>query len=114
MPSLIESGHGKCKGERGFKNFARILYTRTLPVLKSRSATETGWSDVIDLGRNTTAQELNVLTDQLCLAAVLWSDGGPLFTSSKFANFLITHPRAHLTKCRHDKAMEKRKLLSSQ
>ena len=62
---------------------------------------KTGWPDVIDMGRDTTAQKLtNVLRDQFCRTAVpdvLWSDGEPQFTSSKFANFLVNWGTSHIT-----------------
>ena len=68
---------------------------------------KTGWPDVIDMGRDTTAQKLtNVLRDQFCRTAVpesdvLWSDGGPQFTSSKFANFLVNWGTSHITSSPH-------------
>ena len=57
------------------------------------------------MGRDTTAQKLtNVLRDQFCRTAVpdvLWSDGGPQFTSSKFANFLVNWGTSHITSSPH-------------
>ena len=59
---------------------------------------KTGWPDVIDMGRDTTAQKLtNVLRYRTAVPDVLWSDGGPQFTSSKFANFLVNWGTSHIT-----------------
>ncbi len=59
----------------------------------------TDWPDVIEMGNDTTTPKLiYALRDHLCRTAVpdvLWSDGGPQFTSAKLATFLndwgVTH-----------------------
>ena len=57
------------------------------------------WPDIVDLGKDTTAPHLiESLRDQLCRTAVpdlLWSDGGPQFTSSKLSSFLTTWGVTH-------------------
>ena len=60
---------------------------------------KTDWPDIIDLGKDTTASHLiESLRDQFCRTAVpdiLWSDGGPQFTSSKLTSFLTTWGVTH-------------------
>ena len=62
---------------------------------------KTDWPDVIDMGHDTTATKLiNVLTTLFCRTAVpdiLWSDGGPQFTSALFAKFLRDWGVHHIT-----------------
>ena len=63
---------------------------------------KTGWPDVIDMRRDTTAQKLtNVLRGRTAVPDVLWSDGGPQSTSSKFANFLVNWGTSHITPSPH-------------
>ena len=65
----------------------------------------TNWPDIVDMGKDTTAPKLIVaLRDQFCRTAVpdlLWSDGGPQFTSSKLAQLLVTWGVAHSTSSPH-------------
>ena len=65
----------------------------------------TGWPDIIDMGKDTTAQKLiDALRDQFCRTAVpdvLWSDGGPQFTSSKLAGFLSMWSISHIMSLPH-------------
>ena len=55
---------------------------------------KTDWPDIIEMGKDTTASKLiSVLRDHFCRTAapdLLWSDGGPQFTSSQLADFLKT------------------------
>ena len=55
---------------------------------------KTDWPDIIEMGTDTTATKLTAaLRDHFCSTAapdLLWSDGGPQFTSSTLANFLQT------------------------
>ena len=57
------------------------------------------------MGKDTTAQKLiDALRDQFCRTAVpvvLWSDGGPQFTSSKLASFLATWGTSHILSSPH-------------
>ena len=66
---------------------------------------KTDWPDIIELGKDTTASHLiESLRDQFCRTAVpdlLWSDGGPQFTSSKLASFLTTWGVAHQVSSPH-------------
>ena len=61
--------------------------------------------DIIDLGKDTSATHLiKSLRDQFCRTTapdLLWSDGGPQFTSSKLANFLVTWGVAHQVSSPH-------------
>ena len=65
----------------------------------------TDWPDIIDLGKDTTASHLiESLQDQFCHSAVpdvLWSNGGPQFTSSKLASFLTRWGVAHKVSSLH-------------
>jgi transposase InsO family protein len=66
---------------------------------------KTDWPDVIELGKDTTANKLiSVLRDQFCRTAapdVLWSDGGPQFKSHLFAEFLVSWGVYHNTSSPH-------------
>ena len=66
---------------------------------------KTDWPDIIDLGKDTTVLHLiESLQDQFCCTAVpdlLWSDGGPQFTSLKLANFLTVWGVSHQVSSPH-------------
>lgn len=55
---------------------------------------KTDWPDIIEMGKDTTTARLtSTLQDYFCHTAapdLLWSDGGPQFTSHQFVNFLKT------------------------
>ena len=54
---------------------------------------KTDWPDIIEMGKDTTASKLISVRDHFCRTAapdLLWSDGGPQFTSSQLADFLKT------------------------
>ena len=57
------------------------------------------------MGKDTTAQKLtDALRDHFCRTAVpdiLWSDGGPQFTSAKLSNFLTTWGTTHIVSSPH-------------
>ena len=65
----------------------------------------TNWPDIIDMGKDTTTPKLvAALRDHFCHTAVpdvLWSDGGPQFTSSHLAEFLTTWGVSHITSSPH-------------
>ena len=65
----------------------------------------TNWPDIIEMGKDTTAPKLTAaLRDHFCRTAVpelLWSDGGPQFTSSKLAQFLATWGVSHIISSPH-------------
>ena len=69
-------------GSHGSRQFLIIVDCRT------------NWPDIIDMGKDTTAPKLIATSrDHFCRTTVpdlLWSDGGPQFTSSKLAEFLAT------------------------
>ena len=62
---------------------------------------KTDWSDIIETGKDTTVAKLfTSLQDYFCHTAahdLLWSDGGPQFTSHQFADFLQTWGVTHVT-----------------
>ena len=67
---------------------------------------KTDWPDIIEMGKDTTAAKLTTtLRDYFCHAAapldLLWSDGGPQFTSHHFADFLQTWGVTHVTSSPH-------------
>ena len=66
---------------------------------------KTDWPDIIAMGRDTTATKLAVtLRDHFCRTAasdLLWSDGGPQFTSRELATFLKTWGVAHAMSSPH-------------
>ena len=66
---------------------------------------KTGWPDIIDMGKDTTAPKLvATLRDQFCHTAaldLLWSDGGPQFTSAHLATFLQSWGVSHMTSSPH-------------
>ena len=67
---------------------------------------KTDWPDIIEMGKDTTAAKLTTtLRDYFCRAAapldLLWSDGGPQFTSHHFADFLQTWGVTHVTSSPH-------------
>ena len=65
----------------------------------------TNWPDIVDMGKDTTTPKLvTALRDHFCRTAVpdmLWSDGGPQFTSSHLAEFLTTWGVSHITSSPH-------------
>ena len=66
---------------------------------------KTDWPDIIEMGKDTTAAKLTTtLRHYFCRAAapdLLWSDGGPQFTSHHFADFLQTWGVTHVTSSPH-------------
>ena len=66
---------------------------------------KTNWPDIVDMGKETTAQKLtDALRDHFCRTAVpdvLWSDGGPQFTSAKLSSFLATWGTSHIMSSPH-------------
>ncbi len=60
---------------------------------------KTDWPDIIDMGKDTSAPKLiDALRNLFCRTAapdLLWSDGGPQFTSSKLAGFLESWGTSH-------------------
>ena len=66
---------------------------------------KTDWLDIIEMGKDTTAAKLSTtLQDYFCRTAapdLLWSDGGPQFTSHVFADFLQTWGVTHVTSSSH-------------
>ena len=65
----------------------------------------TNWPDIIDMGKDTTTPKLvAALRDHFCSTAVpdvLWSDGGPQFTSSHLPEFLTIWGVSHITSSPH-------------
>ena len=66
---------------------------------------KTDWPDVIDVGKDMTATKLSLsLRDQFCRTAVpdlIWSDGGPQFTSTHLSSFLRDWGISHETSSPH-------------
>ena len=66
---------------------------------------KTDWPDIIEMGKDTTVAKLSTtLRDYFCRTAapdLLWSDGGPQFTSHVFADFLQTWGVTHVTSSPH-------------
>ena len=66
---------------------------------------KTDWPDIIEMGKETTAIKLiAILRDHFCRTAapdLIWSDGGPQFTSSLLASFLHTWGVRHATSSPH-------------
>ena len=62
---------------------------------------KTDWPDTIEMCKDTTTTKLiDALRDQFChttVSNILWSDGGPQFTSAKLANFLKELGVSHCT-----------------
>ena len=62
---------------------------------------KTDWPDVIEMGKDTTTPKLiEALRAHICRTAVpdiMWSDGGPQFTSAKLATFLQDWGVSHKT-----------------
>ena len=60
---------------------------------------KTDWPDIIEMGKETAAIKLiAILRDHFCRTAapdLIWSDGGPQFTSSLLASFLHTTSSPH-------------------
>ena len=66
---------------------------------------KTDWPDIVEMGKDTTTPRLiGALRDHFCRTAapdLLWSDGGPQFTSHLLANFLHTWGVKHAVSSPH-------------
>ena len=65
----------------------------------------TDWPDIIPMTRNTTTSQITTaLRQAFCRTAIpdiVWSDGGPQFTSNKFTQFALQWGFHHNTACPH-------------
>ena len=66
---------------------------------------KTDWPDIIEVGKDMTATKLSaLLRDHFCRTAVpdlIWSDGGPQFTSQHLATFLRDWGLSHVISSPH-------------
>ena len=73
--------------------------------MQSRARLTIYWPDIIEMGKDTTAAKLSTtMRDYFCRTAapdLLWSDGGPQFTSHQFADFSQTWGVTHVTSSPH-------------
>ena len=95
----------KAKPDRPFQQIAVDLVSYGGQQFLTVVDCKTGWPDIVDMGKDTTAQKLtDVIRDQFCHTAVpdiLWLDGEPQFASAKFTNFLATWGTSHIMSSPH-------------